>query len=37
MFNKIVELVSLFIWVRDAALIARRLRPEDAKRYVLAA
>ena len=37
MFKKIAEVISLFIWVREAALIARSHRPEDVKRYVLAA
>jgi hypothetical protein len=37
MIKKIVELISFFVWVREVAMIARRSRLEDVKRYVLAA
>jgi hypothetical protein len=37
MVKKIVELIAFFMWVREAALIARHGHLEDVKRYVLAA
>jgi hypothetical protein len=35
MLNRILQAISLFLSIRDAALIARRRRPEDVRRFVL--
>lgn len=36
MIKKIIDLLSLFAWAREVALIAQKRPLEDVKRYVLA-
>lgn len=35
MFARIVDAISFFLALRDAALVARRRRPEDVRDFLL--
>jgi hypothetical protein len=35
MLARILDLISFFLRMRDAAVIARRRRPEEVRRFVL--